>query len=112
MQRFVHGAHAAFDSRADFVTVDDYDFLRERRVFAVVPWIMPVDENLGSARVDNSKGIASGLTFRPLADSMRDTHAWWYSDGVTEERRQRLVSGERSLIAREAAILQAWKARR
>ena len=112
MQRFVHGAHAAFDSKADFVTVDDYAFLKAQGVYAVVPWIMPVDENFGSARIDNRKGIAHGLTFRPLADSMRDTHEWWYSDGVTDERRERLVSGERSMMAREAAVLAAWKARR
>lgn len=111
MRRFVHGAHAAFSSKADFVAVDDYAFLKEQRVYAVVPWIMPVDENFGSARVDNSRGIRNGLTFRPLAESIRDIHEWWYSDGVTDERRQRLVSGDRSFLAREAAILSAWKAR-
>ncbi|HKJ02374.1 MAG TPA: NAD-dependent epimerase/dehydratase family protein, partial [Longimicrobiales bacterium] len=45
MQRFVYGAHAAFASPADFVTVDDYGFLTGQGVSAVVPWIMPVGEN-------------------------------------------------------------------
>jgi len=46
-----------------------------------------------------------------LAESCRDIVAWWYSDAVTEERRQNMVAGERSLMAREAAIIADWKAR-
>jgi len=111
MLRFVHGAHAAFASPAELVTVDDYAFLEEHDVRFLIPWIMPVGENFGSARVDPGKGIANGLTFTPLADSMRDTHTWWHGDGVTEERRQRLVSGEHAMMAREAALLAAWKER-
>jgi len=112
MMQFVHGAHGAFDSRADFVSVDDYAFLEAHDVFALVPWIMPVGDNYGSARVDGSRAVAAGLTYRPLAESMRDTYAWWHGDGVSEERRQRLVSGEHAFMAREPALLAAWKALR
>ena len=111
MNRFVHGAHAAVSSPAEFVAVDDYDFLREHGVSFTVPWIMPVGDNYGSARVNNGHAIAHGLTFRPLAESVRDTLEWWKSDAYPEERRERMLSGERSLITREAAILEAWSRR-
>jgi len=60
--------------------------------------------------VDNRLAIENGLTFTPLAQSVRDVYEWWHSDAVTEERRENMVSGQRSLIAREAAIIAAWKA--
>ena len=110
LHAFVHGAHAAFSSPASFVMVPDYDFLREHRVGFVVPWIMPVGNNAGSALVNNRLAIDNGLTFTPLAQSVRDIYEWWHSDAVTDERRDNMVSGERSLIAREAAIIAAWKA--
>jgi 2'-hydroxyisoflavone reductase len=109
--RFVHGAHAAFASPVEFVVVDDYEFLRRHQVTFAVPWIMPVDENYGIARVSNARAIANGLTFRPLAASIGDIYAWWHSENVPEERRTQLVSGERSLMAREPSILADWRNR-
>ena len=41
----------------------------------------------------------------------RDVLGWWNTDAVDEERRERLVSGPRSLMAREPEILAAWSAR-
>ena len=111
MHRFVHGAHAAFNSPADFVSINDYDFLREHRVGFAVPWIMPVGNNAGSALVSRDRAVANGLTYRPLSETVRDFHEWWESDAVSEERRTQMVSGPRSLIAREAEILRAWAAR-
>jgi len=111
MHEFVFGAHAAFSSPASWVMIPDYEFLEEHRVLWAIPWIMPVGENFGSARVNIEHGVANGLTFRPLAESCRDILEWWYSDAVSEERRQNMVAGERSLMTREAGIIEAWKAR-
>jgi len=111
MHQFVHGAHAAFSSAASFVAVDDYRFLADHGVHDAVPWIMPVGDNVGSALVSNERGIARGLSFTPLAESVRDIYAWWTSGAVPEERRERLVSGDASLMARERAILAAWRTR-
>ena len=111
MHAFVYGAHAAFSSAASFVMIPDYEFLQEHGVGHSIPWIRPTGDNFGSARVNNQLAIANGLTFRPLADSVRDIHEWWYSDAVARERRERMESGPRSLMAREAAIIAAWKAR-
>lgn len=111
MHAFVHGAHAAFSSAVNWVHVPDYDFLKEQGVEAVVPWIMPVDNNYGSARANNSFSIENGLTFRPLAQSTIDILSWWYSDAVSPQRRKSLETGEQSLMAREAEIISAWRAR-
>ena len=94
-----------------YVEIGDHGFLTESRLRFSVPWIMPVGNNFGSARVSNARAIANGLTLTPLADSVRDIFEWWHSDAVTGERRARLVSGERSLMRREAEIIAAWRAR-
>ncbi|MFC1529200.1 NAD-dependent epimerase/dehydratase family protein [Gemmatimonadota bacterium] len=111
MYAFVHGAHAAFNSAATFVYVPDHEFLREQRLTYTVPWIMPTGNNAGSARINIRKAISNGLTYTPLADSVRDIIEWWHSEAVSEERRENMVSGRRSLMAREAEIIAAWKDR-
>ena len=111
MLQFVHGAHAAFNAPATFVSVTDYDFLRERGIREAVPWIMPVGDNVGSALISTELALARGLTFTPLADSVRDIHEWWRSGSVSSDRRARLESADASLMVREAAILAEWRAR-
>ncbi len=109
MHAFVYGAHAAFSSAADFVMIPDYSFLEKHKVPYAIPWIMPVGENYGSARVNNQHGIENGLTFTPLAKSVTDIHDWWYSGVVGKERQDKLMAGKDSLMAREKTILDAWK---
>jgi 2'-hydroxyisoflavone reductase len=111
MHAFVHGAHAAFANPISYVTIPDYDFLAEQGVTEVVPWIPPVGDNYGTARASIEKAVAAGLDFTPLATTVRDTFEWWNSGVVSEERRVRMVSGEDSLMAREAEIIAAWRAR-
>jgi 2'-hydroxyisoflavone reductase len=112
VQQFVHGVHAAFSTAVTFVPIDDYEFLTQNGVPDAIPWIMPVGDNYGSARVNNERAIARGLTFTPLADSMRDLYEWWLTDAVPEARRAALTTAPASLMAREAAIVNAWRTRR
>ena len=42
--------------------------------------------------MNNQHAIANGLTFTPLADSVRDIHAWWYSDAVQQVVTESLLS--------------------
>lgn len=112
VHQFVHGVQAAFSTTVTFVPIDDYEFLAQHGVRDAIPWIMPVGDNYGSARVNNGRAIERGLTFTPLADSMRDLYEWWLSDAVSEQRRAALTTADTSLIAREPAILSAWRARR
>src|SRR5581483_3835326 len=39
-------------------------------------WVSDAPENAGFSRVDCRRAFAAGLTFRPLADTVRDTLAW------------------------------------
>lgn len=111
MHAFVHGVHAVTSSAVQWVSIPDYDFLIEHGVPYAVPWIMPAGNEVGSALINFQRALAAGLTYRPLAVTAGDTLDWWYSDAVTDERRTRMVEGERGLMAREAEIIAAWKAR-
>lgn len=106
----VYAIRAVTDERVDWVWIDDYDFLRAHGITYMTPWIMPVGDELGHTRIDFQKAVAHGLTFRPLATTVRDTLAWWASDAVGPERRAHpkfVLTRER-----EARIIAAWKARR
>ena len=105
MRKFVEQAHQAYSSEASFVQVDDYDFLLEHKIPYLIPWIMPTGNNYGSARINNAKAIAHGLSFTPLEKTMKNTLAWWMSEAVAEERRQKIED----LIAGEMEVLDAWK---
>jgi 2'-hydroxyisoflavone reductase len=108
MQRFLDEVRAGTRSSATFTWVDDYDFLAAHGLQEAVPWIMLRGDALGETRVSNHKAVAAGLTFRPLADSARDTLAWWAT--VPEARRAHpkfVLSAEK-----EAEVLAAWKAAR
>ncbi len=109
MHAFVYGAHAAFSSAASFVKVSDYDFLKKHNVPYAIPWIMPTGDNAGSALVNNQLAIKNGLTFKPLADSVLGIFEWWNTDAVSQDRRDKLVSGQNSLMFREKEIIAAWK---
>jgi len=111
MMQFIQEAHAAVGTDAEFIPVQDHDFLIDQNIHDAVPWIMPVGENHGSARVNNSRGMAAGLTFRPLGQSVQDILDWWDSGVIEEERRERMMGDDSSLMQREAAILDAWKGR-
>ncbi|HQW83954.1 MAG TPA: NAD-dependent epimerase/dehydratase family protein [Ferruginibacter sp.] len=111
MQAFVYGVHAAFNSKVNFVMIPDYEFLAKQNIFDSIPWIMPVDENYGSARVNNNFAIENGLTYTPLAQTIKDIHDWWNSDAISDEQRAKLLNGANSLMQKEPAIIAGWKAR-
>ncbi len=112
IHEFVHGVKATTASVVEWVYVSDYDFLREHNVQFMLPWLMPVGEYEGSARINVSRAMANGLTLRPLAETTQDVLAWWDSNAVSDEQRARLGEGERSMMQREPEIIAAWKARR
>lgn len=111
MPDFVKEAHTAFDSEATFTYVDDYDFLAENNIKDVVPWIMPVGNNKGSALINNELAIKNGLTFTPLKQTVRDTFDWWMSDNKDAKERTDYENNAENLLMREAKILEAWKKR-
>ena len=111
MHEFIKEAHSAFDSEAEFVMIDDYEFLLDHKVGYIVPWVMPVDNNKGSSLISNKLALENGLEITPLKKSMIDIHNWWYSDNISEEHRQAFESKPDSILMREKSIIQDWKAR-
>jgi 2'-hydroxyisoflavone reductase len=68
---------------------------------------MPVwaGEELGLARTKINRALAKGLTFRPLAETSRDTLTWFKS--LPQERQSKLRAG--LTPERENEALAAWK---
>jgi 2'-hydroxyisoflavone reductase len=86
------------------------DFLEAQQV---APWTdlpswIPRGPEAGLSQVSNAKAVAAGLSFRPLADTARDTLGWW--KGLPEERRAKVRAGLSA--EREREVLAAWKTRR
>ena len=108
---FVHGIHASYNSPVNFIQIDDLDFLRENGVIGIQPWVIQLPEYAGMSKADNGKAITAGLQFRPLAETVQATKAWWYSDAVSQERRDNILNGDRSFMKREKDLIAKWKAR-
>jgi 2'-hydroxyisoflavone reductase len=109
MAEFVYGLRAVTAKPVHWVWADDYDFLRAQRLLYAIPWLLPEGDTLGAARIANQQALAAGITFRPLAVTVRDTLDWWYSPLVSDDRRQHarfVLTPER-----EVEILAAWAGR-
>jgi len=105
----VHGIRSVTREAVEWIWVPDYEFLRENRIGAMVPWVMPRGNSLGHTRIDYRKAVANGLAHRPLAVTVRDTLEWWDSPAVDPQRR----AEPRFVLTpeREAEIIAAWRAR-
>lgn len=106
----LEGIRGAIDAPATFTWVEPA-FLEAQQVapWSDLPAWVPADgESAGMMRADISRALAAGLTFRPLAQTVRDTLAWF--DALPAERRAALRAG--LALEREQAVLAAWKAAR
>ena len=109
MQQFVYGAHAVFNSSVNYISIDDYDFLEKHEFRFQAPWILDQDPKFaGISNVNIDRILNSGVAYRPLSETIRDTYDWWYSDAVTEERRNNFLLAEQSMINRQDALITAW----
>ncbi len=84
-REFYPAAKAALDADVQFTYVDDYDFLAAHGIEEAIPWAMLRGNDDGMMSIRNERAMAAGLTFRPLAETVRDTLAWWPT--VAEARR-------------------------
>lgn len=111
MLEFVTKSKDTFGVENTIVQIDDYEFLKEQKIYYIVPWIMLDEYNYGSARVNNNLAKQNGLTFRDTKTSIKETHDWWYSDSLSDERRAKFEQKVGSVLVREKEIIKAWKDR-
>ncbi len=71
-----------------------------------IPWVLAEGDELGHMRISNRKALATGLTYRPLVTTARDTLAWRQSDAEALRAKPRYVL----TAEQETAMLKAWKA--
>lgn len=112
MSEFIDNAKEVFDVESTLIKIDDYKFLKENRVPHLIPWLPLEGNNYGSARINNKKGVKNGLTFRDLKESIKDTYQWWYSDSLTDEKRNEFELKPDSILLREKSIIENWKNRK
>ena len=81
------------------------EFLKQQKVEAWSDMPVWAGDELGLARTKIERALAKGLTFRPLAETARDTRAWFKS--LPQDRQSKLRAG--LTPEREAEVLAAWK---
>lgn len=108
MAGMLHGIQAVTTSDARYTWVDaDFLLARKLRPYRDLPvWMPPRGDSAGWARMDCSKAIAAGLTFRPLADTARATLDYYHRQPA--ERQAALRAGLAPDVERE--VLAAWHA--
>jgi len=105
MQEFLHGCKCAIRTDCSFTWADEA-FLEENEVTPF--WNMPLwIPTAGLPWVKVDKAIRAGLTFRPVAETIRATLDW-----ARENREGLMLNPGLGLpAAREAELLQAWHER-
>jgi 2'-hydroxyisoflavone reductase len=110
MGEMLYGIRAVVSNDVSFTWVDA-DFLAEHEVAPwgeMTAWLPPVGDTAGFAAFDNSRAVAAGLTFTPLAVTAKSTLDWWKAQ--PEERQ----ASPRAGLApdKETKVLEAWHARK
>jgi 2'-hydroxyisoflavone reductase len=113
MAEVLYGIKAVTTAGASFTWVPN-DFLASNGVrgWRHMPiWLPPAGPTAGFLRRVNSKALAAGLTFRPLAMTAKDTLDWHKTR--PEEEQKAMLEGAVAGIspAKEAEVLAAWKAK-
>jgi 2'-hydroxyisoflavone reductase len=109
MAELLYGMRAVVSNEISFTWVNA-DFLDEHEVspWGQMPaWIPPREGYQGFSAFDNSRAVAAGLEYRPLAVTAKDTIDWWKT--LPEERRAEPKAG--LAPEREVEVLAAWHAR-
>jgi 2'-hydroxyisoflavone reductase len=113
MHDMLGGVRGAFDGNraVNFVWIP-WDFLRQHEVqpwAEMTTWIPTSDPSHVISKTDNTRAIAKGLTFRPLAATSVDAVAWVLAQPADE--RERLTRAAGLHPAKERKVLAAWRER-
>jgi 2'-hydroxyisoflavone reductase len=99
----LNGIKDAEKSNATFTFVP-YEFLKQNKVEAWSDMPVWAGDELGLSRTKIDRALSKGLTFRPLADTARDTLAWFKS--LSQDRQSKMRAG--LTPERENEVLAAW----
>lgn len=97
---------SALGAKATFTWVPA-TFLEKEKVspWSDMPvWVPPVGSDAGLGQISNRRAIEEGLTFRPLAETARDTLAWFKSQPPARQAKLRAGLTKE----REAEVLADW----
>ncbi len=106
MGGMLDGIQKGIGSKAELVWVKA-DFLEAQHISAwsdMPVWVPPVGDTKGFASLNIQRALDKGLTFRPVADTARETLAWFKSQPAA--RQATLRAGPSA--ERETAVLTAW----
>ncbi len=109
MAELLYGIRAVVSNEISFTWVDR-EFLAEHEVAPwreMTAWVPPVGDSAGFAAFDNSRAVAAGLEYRPLAVTAKDTLDWWWT--LPEEKRANPRAGLDP--EKEERVLAAWHVR-
>jgi 2'-hydroxyisoflavone reductase len=111
VRQMLEGIRAAIGANATFVHATAAFLAAQQppvRGWSDLPvWVPPEGETAGFTQRSIARAVAQGLTFRPFADTVKETLAFY--NAQTEERKAQLRAG--IAADREVAVLAAWKAR-
>jgi len=102
-QELLEECKAATASDAQFTWVDEAFLAPILEEVSLQPWVP--DAYMGMRAVNCNKACANGLTFRPLAETVRDTLAWKAASPTPGTLRSGLKPEQ------EQQLLQAWHKR-
>jgi len=109
MAELLYGCKAVTGGTATFTWIEK-EFLAEHGIHPGAPvsfWIPGDGPSAGLTTVSNACAVEAGLTFRPLAQTVRDTLEWWH--GLPAERQAKLRTGIGA--EKEIEVLEAWRLR-
>ena len=110
MQQLLHAAKASVVTDAEFEWVSP-EFLEEQGVqhWTTLPVYVPaVDDGAGFHLAASARAEAAGLTYRPLAETIADTVAWY---AETRPADYDFPRGSGMSRKQEAELLAAWDAK-
>lgn len=110
MGGMLQGIKAAINSNAPLTWVPE-EFLEQQKVTeGEMPiWAPSTSSESGVNTMSNRKAVAAGLTYRSLAETTRDTIAWWWRLPA-QRRHAPLRAG--ITPQREVEVLAAWHAKK
>jgi len=97
---------AGADARPRAVWVNSDAVIRAGALGQYPIWIAPVGRYAGLHTWSNERAVSAGLRFRPAADTVKDTLAWYLGQEKIEKGRTRLAAPSPET---EAKVLETFK---